>query len=305
MKLKLWGGYLCIVATLSYFAIPCFLMLTGAFADKRIENVSAFYKNSLIKLGVPTLIFSILYSVWYILLAVKGGNISAGLQNVAKYWKTGWLGHPLWYMYMLVGLYAIIPIVQKAIVEIKMNILTISIVFCLWAAISSYTSSSTVTYSLDRVVMLLSYVIMGYAIKNTFSYKNIKIAFILIILGILLLNLNGLFVYYCLQNNLNWRAWGNNFSPFVMLGSILIFAGFCKIEYKHEVKLAKYTFIIYLFHEGVLEVVRYAAGKVLPLERSMHLVIAVIVLEVLVVFCVSLILSVLYSKTQKLIARKV
>lgn len=292
------------MATLSYFAIPCFLMLTGAFVDKRFEDVPAFYKKSLVKLGVPTLIFSILYSVWYILLAAKGGNVTLGLQNVAKYWKTGWLGHPLWYMYMLVGLYAMIPIVQKAIAGTKTNIFTISIIFCIWAVISSYTSTVTVTYNLGRVAMLLSYAVMGYAIKSTFYNKSTKLAVILILSGILLLNVNGVLVHYCLKNDLNWRAWGSNFSPFVMLGSILIFTGFCKIDCSHEVKLAKYTFIIYLFHKGVLEVVQFAVGKVLPTERSISLVLVTIVAEVVGVFFLSLALSFIYSKLQRLFSKE-
>lgn len=300
---KLVGGYLCIAATLSYFAIPCFLMLTGAFIDKRIENIPIFYKKSFVKLGFPTLVFSVLYSIWYILLAAKGGNATAGLQNVAKYWKTGWLGHPLWYMYMLVGLYAIIPIVQKTVSETKTNTLAISIIFCIWSVISSYTSTATVTYNLGCDVMLLSYVIMGYAIKSTFNGKNKKIAIILIVSGILLLNVNGLLVHYCLQNDLNWRTWGNNFSPFVMLGSILIFAGFCKIEYTHDVKLAKYIFIIYLFHKGVLEVVQYIVSRGLPSEHTISVIFVVVVFEVILVFCVSLIFSIIYSKTLKLIKR--
>lgn len=278
-------------------------MLTGAFADRRIENVTAFYKKSLVKLGVPTLIFSVFYSTWYILLAAKGGNASAGLQNVANYWKTGWQGHPLWYMYMLVGLYALIPIVQKAISEIKVNNLALSIIFCIWALISSYTSTATVTYNLGRVVMLLSYVIMGFAIKSTCSRKNTKLAVILIISGILLLNINGLLVHYCLQNDLNWRTWANNISPFVMLGSILFFTGFCKIECTHEIKLAKYTFLIYLFHKGVLEVVHFVAGKILPSEHIMTLTLAVVVVEVIIVFGVSLIFSIVYDNTLKLFKR--
>ena len=166
MKLKMrGGGYLCIVATMSYFAIPCFLMLTGAFLSARIENVREFYKKSLVKLGIPTLIFTVLYSAWYISLSAINGNLHKGLINVLRYYKTGWSGHPLWYMYMLVGLYAILPIVFKAITEVKINILILSSVFCIWAVISSYTSTISVTYNLCRVVLMLSYVVAGYAIK--------------------------------------------------------------------------------------------------------------------------------------------
>lgn len=167
-------------------------------------------------------------------------------------------------MYMLVGLYAILPIVFKAITEVKINILILSSVFCIWAVISSYTSTISVTYNLCRVVLMLSYVVAGYAIKKTVQNKNNRNGVLLITSGIVFLIINGLLVYHDLLLDLNWRNWGNNFSPFVMAGSLLIFAGFYKIEFTKQIRFTNYTFIIYLFHKGVLEVIQVFVGKLLP-----------------------------------------
>ena len=298
------GGYLCIVATMSYFAIPCFLMLTGAFLSARIENVREFYKKSLVKLGIPTLIFTVLYSAWYISLSAINGNLHKGLINVLRYYKTGWSGHPLWYMYMLVGLYAILPIVFKAITEVKINILILSSVFCIWAVISSYTSTISVTYNLCRVVLMLSYVVAGYAIKKTVQNKNNRNGVLLITSGIVFLIINGLLVYHDLLLDLNWRNWANNFSPFVMAGSLLIFAGFCKIEFTKQIRFTNYTFIIYLFHKGVLEVIQVFVGKLLPVSHEMPYIVSLIFIEVVVVFIISLLFSVIYTKVMSVFQTK-
>lgn len=271
-------------------------MLTGAFAYKRIDNTSEFYKRSFAKLGIPTLVFSALYSVWYIFLEARTGDMRAGIFRVARLWKTGWSGHPLWYMYMLVGLYALIPIVKKAIKETKMNVLVVSVLLCVWASISWYTSKFNITWNLGRVALYISYVIMGYAIRATSMGKDNKIGILFIVCGFVLLIMNGFLVYRCFLLGSNWRNWGNNFSPFVMFGSILIFLGFCKINYTNRVKVAKYTFVIYLFHKGVLEIAQFMAGKVLPVERPISLVFIAVLVEVIIVFIISLGLSISYSK---------
>lgn len=274
-------------------------MLTGAFIDRRIDNVPAFYKKSLIKLGIPALIFSAAYSLWYVLLAAKGGNFADGISSVLKYWKTGWLGHPLWYMYMLVGLYTIIPFVHKAVLSTEIKILPFTIILCVWAAFSSYTSSFVNTYNLGRCVIMLSYVFAGYTIKTCFANKNTKTGVLFVLLGVAFLVANGLLVHHRLILDLDWRVWGNNFSPFVMTGSILVFAGFCKLDVKHEIKIAKYTFIIYLFHKGVLEVVQFGAKKILPVEHKICQVMMGVAVEVALVFAVSFALSCMYMKLQR------
>lgn len=298
---NIWGGgILCAVASASYFAVPCFLMLTGAFVNRRIGNVYDFYKKSFIKIGVPSLIFSVLYSLWYILLDVKRGNPSAGIFFVVKLWKTGWSGHPLWYMYMLVGVYALIPVVQKIIADTRGNVFVVYILLCVWAVISRYTSKFDTTWNLGHVVLYFSYIIVGYAIKSTFAGKNNKDGFFFIVCGFVFLIINGLLVYRCLLLDSNWRNWANNFSPLVMLGSILIFAGFCKVDCTKEIGIAKYTFIVYLLHKGVLEITEFVAGKffIVKSNRSIAQVLIVIIVETFVVFIVSLCGAVAYQKLQ-------
>lgn len=53
------GGYslfiICVYNSISRFAVPCFLMLSGAFIldDKRNLNYRYFYSKSFKKIGVP------------------------------------------------------------------------------------------------------------------------------------------------------------------------------------------------------------------------------------------------------------
>lgn len=60
----------CIYNALSRFAVPCFVMLSGAFVldDKRTASYSEFYKNRWETIGIHALIFSVLYLLFQLLL---------------------------------------------------------------------------------------------------------------------------------------------------------------------------------------------------------------------------------------------
>lgn len=53
---------ICIYNSISRFAVPCFLMLSGAFILDNESNLNykAFYSKSFSKVGVPTIVFSLL-----------------------------------------------------------------------------------------------------------------------------------------------------------------------------------------------------------------------------------------------------
>lgn len=65
----------CIYNLLPRFAVPCFVMLSGAFtlADNRNLDYKSFYLKKMKKIGIPTLIFSCGYSLFNMLLLSGGG----------------------------------------------------------------------------------------------------------------------------------------------------------------------------------------------------------------------------------------
>lgn len=98
------------VNTLVRFAVPAFMLITGTYtfrnADKK--NWRDFYRNAFGKIVLPTLFFSglcVLYGVlkgllrkkWLLVPALKG--FISGRP----------MGH-MWYMYMLIGFYIVVPV---------------------------------------------------------------------------------------------------------------------------------------------------------------------------------------------------
>lgn len=66
----------CVYNVIPRFAVPCFVMLSGAFilADDRNANYYAFWNKKIRKIGIPNLIFSCGYTLWNMLTVLHGGG---------------------------------------------------------------------------------------------------------------------------------------------------------------------------------------------------------------------------------------
>lgn len=99
---------------LSRYAVPIFVMITGALLLPRDYELGDFLKRRFSRVLWPFLIWSLVYVAysWYNEeLPMKGdfwGNVLLALQQL----RNGAYYH-LWYVYMLVGLYLIIPVISK------------------------------------------------------------------------------------------------------------------------------------------------------------------------------------------------
>lgn len=64
----------CMCNGITRFAIPCFAMISGAFIldNDRNRDYRYFYKKAFCKIGITTLIFSILYTVYSFVRSLAG-----------------------------------------------------------------------------------------------------------------------------------------------------------------------------------------------------------------------------------------
>lgn len=108
-------GATCVLNVISKFAVPCFIMLSGAFIldNERNYDYKYFYKKTFKSVGIPTIIFSIFYLVYRItkavlVLIVKNKDISTIIEPIVEFLK----GEPcyhMWYLYMMIGVYCMVP----------------------------------------------------------------------------------------------------------------------------------------------------------------------------------------------------
>jgi surface polysaccharide O-acyltransferase-like enzyme len=96
------------------FAVPVFIMITGALLLHREYELNDFLKKRLGRLILPFIFWSLVYVAyrWYNDEIAFTSNAWANIKLVLHQLQTGSYYH-LWYVYLLIGLYLFIPILSK------------------------------------------------------------------------------------------------------------------------------------------------------------------------------------------------
>lgn len=293
--------------TLSRFAVPCFMMLSGAFLldNDKNQNYKFFYKKSFVKIGIPTIIFSVFYFIYSLLIAfanfwLKGGKITILLDPI----KSAVKGEPfyhMWYLYTLIGIYFLIPVLIKIKLDIgEKYFAKLSWVYLILATISGFTSSSILQWSLSQVVVYLGFVLVGYQIRVSIREKKNNIKGLMFIILSMIVFLFLTYIQYGhtisgLSKNDEKYSIVGSFNPLVVLSSILIFYGFSYLSIKSDrlKKLSKDTFLIYLFHAGVWNLLNRIFFKLIGTKTDPVFTIPI---AVFITFIISWILTIIYNK---------
>jgi surface polysaccharide O-acyltransferase-like enzyme len=96
------------------FAVPVFVMVTGALTLSKHYHLSDFLRKRLVRLITPFLFWSIVYICysWYNGEFDFDNDTWTNVKQILHQFKYGSSYH-LWYVYMLIGLYLFIPILGK------------------------------------------------------------------------------------------------------------------------------------------------------------------------------------------------
>lgn len=285
------------------FAVPLFLMLSGTFIFRKKINVPEFYKKAGKKLGIPLIIASFLYLIIDFFHEIKIGLsiIDAILETIYLLCK-GTPFYHLWYMYMLIGLYMIIPVLQMIKDYLSNRAFNCFIYFMLiWGALSIWTIDFKVVWN-GQFLAYIGYFLLGYKIKNFDSPKN-SIKYFL--LGIFILVLNWI-LYLFFENYISnltlEKLFMHRLSPLIIVASIYFFIGFCNLKVKRYLfKISEKTYLIYLFHAVYLLII----GFILKIfyRESGAIDIGCIIIVSIIIFILSYITSILYNNCEKILIK--
>jgi len=293
--------------TLSRFAVPCFMMLSGAFllSNDKNKNYKYFYRKTIISIGIPTLVFSIAYFLYREGLTIakiilKEDSYLLVLEPI-KYFIIGEPFYHMWYLYTLIGVYILLPFLIKLKDGIgEKNFKYVSWIYLIIATCSAFTSTYMLNWSISKTVCYIGFVFAGYQIRNNVKVKN-NLKGILLIFGSVILLLGLTYIQYnhtirgLSEADEKYTIVGN-FNPIVVIASLLIFAGFSNLSIKSKVfnKLANYTFTIYLFHAGIWHFGSFVFFNVIMGKKTDPII--TIPISVVLVFIISWICAIFYNK---------
>ena len=300
------------------FAVPCFLMLSGAFllADERNADYNFFYKKSIRNIGITGAIFFLLYMMYRLakfLLRVFVLHLD-GTDTVFSIFKDTLRGRPsghLWYLSVLIGLYLAVPFVIRLASNLQSGGVDlygkITPVFLVLASLAYITSEHKLMWDVGYAFCFLGYFLMGYKIRKWGeSHKGNGKAALLILSGFLV---NAVLAYINYLRGLKdlpvdvSQLWKNPFSyaplaPIEVIAACLVFAGFSVMKAKRDFsELSGCTFLIYLVHAGVIDVIFILMGDRLFGNPSIEAVVVVIIS--VIVFVISLLFAEVYGKLKR------
>jgi len=99
--------------SLSRMGVPLFFMASGVVLLGKSEPVLDFFRKRFVKVGIPTLFWSIAYLLW----SVEGytnGTMSPVIivLSMLKAIYTGNVEIHLWFLYILIGIYLVVPVLR-------------------------------------------------------------------------------------------------------------------------------------------------------------------------------------------------
>ena len=267
---NIWPG---IFNSLARICVPLFVMISGYLLLPMKTDYSTFLKKRFTRVSFPFIAFCIFYDIYYYIRGVI--DIKTMLINIPKIFINygSELGH-LWFMYMIMGVYLLIPIFSQWIKSAKKEHFYFYFVIWLISSFSCYIHLAfpqiwgEVYWNNNTVVQGFigdfGYAVLGAFIKLHLKEKN------LYILGIILYLIGSGFTMFgflykreeattCEEIEVTWKFDSIN----VVIATFGVFLLLRKVECKNEkvVKIfndiALKSYGMYLIHIFFLQFFKY------------------------------------------------
>jgi surface polysaccharide O-acyltransferase-like enzyme len=178
---------------ISRLAVPLFLMVSGALLLHKEEEVSVFFKKRASKIILPFLAWSVIYYIY------KFGIENFTITQFIKRFAENDIYYHLWYLYLLIIIYLLIPLLRKLVQNTPTSLILYYIVLSI--ALDNIVTTSSRFFDISPQLYIngfsvyISYFLMGYLVFQRKIFKDYKkhlyvaglIAVFAIIIGTLLM----------------------------------------------------------------------------------------------------------------------
>ena len=280
-------------------SVPLFVMISGGFLLSNVRNKDfrSHYIKTFRRIIVPTFWFSLGYTVLSLVFAYLNGEPVDWIFSV-KSWILGWPYYHMWYMYMIIGCYAVTPLLIRLREKIGNRLFAwIGGIFLIIGLVNYQTE---VLWPF-KFVFYLGYFIMGYSLKEWkrpkfLSWRLCLVSSILILVAVTALTYQQVMIHAAQP-----FYFVSSLSVTVMASAILMYVAFLNMPplTLNLGRLAGLTFYIYLFHAGVLDTVDFIVRKVCQLNPNPVWYLPVLMV---VVFYISLGLSCVAERVTRYIS---
>lgn len=201
--------------------VPLFVMLTGALLlqPSKNESLSVFFKKRWARIGLPWIFWGSAYFAWDFLVEHQVFNSSAIIQGILNgpYYQ-------FWYLYMLVGLYLLTPILRIFLAHANRSIIKYFVILWFLGVSIVPVLGLLTTYQLNSGVFIITGFV-GYFVLGTYlltvQIRRSTLS-IFMILGIALTAI-GTYVLAGTVGGGETYFFQQYFSPTLILASVMVF----------------------------------------------------------------------------------
>jgi surface polysaccharide O-acyltransferase-like enzyme len=244
------------------FAVPVFVMISGALLLSREYELGDFLKKRLSRIVIPFLFWSLVYIAYlfYNEEIAYSGDFWITVKQVLHLLKYGSSYH-LWYVYMLIGLYLIIPILSKFVRNAteKEMLYFLLVWFVVMLIGQPYLSRFKPQLDLRYFEGFIGYLVLGhYLAYKKFTFKYLKAAMWMLFFATLSLTTWGTYMLFNHYNGISTLLYEPLSPPIVIISvSIFMVAKLSKPKLppfiiKARDLIGTYSYGIYLGHAIVL-----------------------------------------------------
>jgi surface polysaccharide O-acyltransferase-like enzyme len=295
-----------IYQSIGRIGVPLFVMLTGALLlqPSKNESLSVFFKKRWARIGLPWIFWGGAYFAWDFLVEHQAFTSSAIIQGLLNgpYYQ-------FWYLYMLVGLYLLTPILRIFIAHADQTIIKYFVILWFLGVAIIPVFGLLTTYTLNSNVFIITGYV-GYFVLGTYLLTVQMRRSTLSIFMILGIALTAFFTYVLAATvgGTEMYFFQQYFSPTVILASVMVFLLLLTIQppsVQKEISPSKVnklikvisqnTLPIFLFHVMVLESIQNGYFGFAINRNTLNPIIEVPLMTVIVLF-VSLSIILLLKK---------
>jgi surface polysaccharide O-acyltransferase-like enzyme len=243
-------------------SVPLFVLLSGSLLlqPSKIEPLNTFFKKRFRRIGLPFLFWGIAYFAWRFFVNHEELSLNSILQGIF----TGPYYH-FWFLYMLVGLYLVTPILRVVVAYSNRKLLGFFILLWFFGVTVPPLLSLFGSYSLEsNVFIIVGWV--GYYLLGVYMLQvrlRSSILFVLLILGFSWIAV-GTYFMTAFFGGIRSYFFYDYLSASVILTSVALFQLlrtfspiWLETRYPRTAKLlhqiSQNTLPIYLFHVMILE----------------------------------------------------
>ena len=289
------------ICNLLHFAVPVFFMITGALMldQSRTMDINKLWSKYIVKYLAVILIFGWGFAVIEEVFISKSITADTFLRAFISMIQ-GYSWDHMWYMYTLLGMMFIVPILRFFVAGIEIVsgleerkvIYFLLIIMILFLSVFPFVEDTLgiklgIEFPLSNIYIL--YILLGYWI----SQKKVNIAdkvgiLTVAIMGLLIVSIQ----YWEAVSGNSMKVYNRYSSPIVVLFSVCIFSLF----YNHErmfketnwviKKLGEYSFGIYIIHMFLINIF-YKLLKFNPFELNTTIGFLVVYSSVMVLCIIS------------------